>query len=61
MVNKSILGDACDFAFPASPLVILIWNPFIGTVFERVLANLEDSLRRELREPYWRDRDRRIH
>jgi hypothetical protein len=49
---RCILGDACDFAFPPGPLLIFMWNPFVGAVFERVLANLEDSLRREPREVY---------
>ena len=49
---RCILGDACDFAFPPGLLVIFMWNPFVGSVFERVVANLEDSLRREPREVY---------
>jgi len=49
---RCILGDACDFAFPTGPLVIFMWNPFVGPVFERVVANLEGSLRREPREVY---------
>lgn len=49
---RCILGDASEFAFPQGPLVIFMWNPFVGPVFERVLANLEDSLRREPREVY---------
>jgi hypothetical protein len=44
--------DACDFGFPTGPLVIFMWNHFVGPVFDRVLANLEDSLRREPREVY---------
>lgn len=49
---RCILGDASDFVFPPGPLVIFMWNPFVGSVFERVLSNLEDSLRREPREVY---------
>jgi hypothetical protein len=29
-----------------------MWHPFVGVVFNRVLANLEESLRREPREVY---------
>jgi hypothetical protein len=49
---RCILGDACDFAFPPGPLVIFMWNPFVGPVFERVVANIEDSLLQEPREVY---------
>lgn len=49
---RCMLGDATDFVFPPGPLVIFMWNPFVGLVFERVLSNLEDSLRREPREVY---------
>jgi hypothetical protein len=49
---RCMLGDASDFVFPPGPLVIFMWNPFVGLVFERVLSNLEDSLRREPREVY---------
>jgi hypothetical protein len=47
-----LLGDAAEFAFPPGPLVIFMWHPFVGLVFDRMLANLEDSLRREPREVY---------
>jgi hypothetical protein len=49
---RCILGDASDFAFPPGPLVIFMWNPFVGPVFERVLSNLELSLQREPRVVY---------
>jgi predicted RNA methylase len=49
---RCILGDACDFSLPPGPLVIFMWNPFVGLVFERVLTNLEASLQREPREVY---------
>src|SRR5271165_3438175 len=49
---RCLLGDASDFAFPTGRLVIFMWNPFVGAVFERVLANLEDSLRRDPRDVY---------
>jgi hypothetical protein len=49
---QCILGDVRDFVFPAVPLVIFMWHPFVGPVFERVMANLEASLEREPREVY---------
>lgn len=49
---RCVLGNASEFAFPPGPLVIFMWNPFVGLVFDRVLSNLEDSLRREPREVY---------
>ena len=49
---QCILSDVCDFVFPPEPLVIFMWNPFIGPVFERVMANLEQSLRDHPRELY---------
>jgi hypothetical protein len=47
---QCILSDVRDFVFPPVPLVIFMWHPFVGPVFERVMANLEDSLRRDPRE-----------
>jgi hypothetical protein len=49
---KCILSDVRNFDFPAVPLVIFMWHPFVGPVFEQVMANLEDSLRRDPREVY---------
>lgn len=49
---QCILSDVCDFVFPTVPLVVFMWNPFAGRVFERVMANLEDTLRRHPREVY---------
>jgi hypothetical protein len=49
---QCILSDVRDFVFPPVPLVIFMWHPFVGPVFERVMANLEDSLRQEPREVY---------
>jgi hypothetical protein len=36
-------GDAAEFLFPKTPLVIYLFNPFGGTVLSRVLKNLERS------------------
>jgi hypothetical protein len=49
---QCILSDVRDFVFPSAPLVIFMWHPFVGPVFEQVMVNLEDSLRREPREVY---------
>ena len=42
--------DAADFAFPDEPLVVYLYNPFPGAVLERVVANLEASLRESPRQ-----------
>jgi SAM-dependent methyltransferase len=39
------VGDAQDFVFPPEPLVVYLYNPFPGAVLQRVVANLEASLR----------------
>jgi SAM-dependent methyltransferase len=39
------VGDAEDYRFPPDPLVVYLYNPFPGAVLERVVANLEASLR----------------
>ena len=40
-----VVADAQDFPFPPDPLVVYLYNPFPGAVLERVVANLEASLR----------------
>jgi SAM-dependent methyltransferase len=47
-----LLGDVRDFVFPPVPLVVFLWHPFVGPVFEKVMANLADSLARDPREVY---------
>jgi len=49
---QCILSDVQDFSFPPVPLVIFMWHPFVGPVFERVMTNLDESLRKEPREVY---------
>lgn len=49
---QCILSDVRDFIFPNEPLVIFMWHPFVGPVFERVMENLEASLRDHPREVY---------
>ena len=39
-----ICGDACEFEFPAGPLVVYLFNPLPRLSLERVLTNLEQSL-----------------
>jgi predicted RNA methylase len=40
-----LVGDAEDFVWPPDPLVVYLYNPFPGAVLERVVADLESSLR----------------
>lgn len=47
---QCILGDAVDFEFPNQPTVLYLFNPFQGKVMDRVLTNLEKSLRRNPRD-----------
>jgi SAM-dependent methyltransferase len=42
---RLLIGDAEDFVFPEEPLVVYLYNPFPGAVLERVVANIEASLR----------------
>jgi len=49
---ECILSDVRDFVFPAGPLVIFMWHPFVGPVFEQVMAHLDESLQRDPREVY---------
>ena len=49
---QCILSDVREFDFPDVPLVIFMWHPFVGPVFEQVMTNLEESLQRNPREVY---------
>lgn len=40
-----VWGDAANFRFPLSPTVLYLFNPFQGKVMDRVIENLESSLR----------------
>jgi hypothetical protein len=42
---ESICGDASEFAFPAEPTILYLFNPFPETELKRMMANLEESLR----------------
>ena len=48
----SIQGDAAEFAWPAGPLIVYMWNAFTRPVMERVFQNLEASLAQQPRELY---------
>jgi hypothetical protein len=47
---RCILSDVREFVFPPVPRVIFLWHPFVGPVFEKVMANLAESLARDPRE-----------
>ncbi len=49
---ECVLSDVRDFVFPSEPLVIFMWHPFVGPVFERAIANLEQSIEQYPREVY---------
>jgi SAM-dependent methyltransferase len=51
-VIESICGDASEFAFPAKPTVLFLFNPFPQSGLRRVIANLEQSLREHPRKVY---------
>jgi len=45
-------GDAAEFAFPAEPLVLFLFQPFLAPVLRRCLNNLMRSLAADPREVY---------
>lgn len=47
---ESWCGDARDFVLPEDPIVLYLFNPFFEPVLERVLKNVEDSVRRNPRK-----------
>jgi SAM-dependent methyltransferase len=49
---EAVVGDATQFAFPEEPLVIFMFHPLTEEAFEKVVANLQASLRRD-RRPAW--------
>jgi SAM-dependent methyltransferase len=48
----SIQGDAADFRWPTTPLLVYIWNSFTEPVMEQVFRNLESSLTEVPRQLY---------
>jgi SAM-dependent methyltransferase len=51
---ESICADATEFAFPAEPTVLYLFNPFPEAGLKRMIANLEESLREHARALYVR-------
>jgi hypothetical protein len=49
---ESVCGDAREFIFPPEPTVLYLFNPLLESGLERVMANLELSLRRNSRPVY---------
>ena len=49
---ESICADATEFAFPADPMVLYLFNPFPESGLRRMMANLEQSLREHPRAVY---------
>jgi SAM-dependent methyltransferase len=49
---ESICADATEFSFPAEPTVLYLFNPFPEFGLRRMMANLEESLRRNPRAVY---------
>jgi predicted RNA methylase len=49
---EAICGDATEFCFPAEPILLYLFNPFLESALRRMLANLEQSLRARPRAVY---------
>jgi SAM-dependent methyltransferase len=49
---EAVCADACQFVFPDTPLVLYLFNPLPEAGLQRVLRNLEQSLRQSPR-PVW--------
>ena len=49
---EACTGDAAEFVYPAGPLVLFLYQPFLGPVLKRCLKNLERTLAAERREVY---------
>jgi SAM-dependent methyltransferase len=49
---EAVNGDATEFEYPAGPLVIYLYNPFLPPVLKRCLRHLAKSLSSEPREVY---------
>jgi hypothetical protein len=41
---RCVCGDAAAFRLPDIPLVILLYNPFVGDVMRQVVSNIEKSV-----------------
>ncbi len=49
---EAVCADACEFPFPAAPLVLYLFNPLPASGMRRVMARLEESLAANPR-PVW--------
>ena len=49
---RSVCEDATRFVFPLEPLVIYLFNPFVGKTMMQVLRNIEQSFQAAPREMY---------
>jgi len=49
---EAVCGDACEFPFPAEPLVLYLFNPLPETGMRRMLARLEKDLAANPRPVY---------
>jgi hypothetical protein len=50
--SESICGDATEFAFPAEPIILFLFNPLPEAGLRRVFENLRQSLSEHSREVY---------
>jgi SAM-dependent methyltransferase len=48
----SLHGDATEFAWPAGPLILYMWNAFTRPVLEKLFHKLEVALEQESRDLY---------
>jgi SAM-dependent methyltransferase len=49
---EAINGDATEFAYPSGPMVLYLYNPFLGPVLKKCLKQLTRSIEKEPREIY---------
>ena len=49
---EAVCGDACEFSFPAEPLVLYLFNPLPEAGLRRLVDNLEKSLAENPRAAY---------
>lgn len=49
---EAVCADACEFHFPAEPLVLYLFNPLPESGLRRLIANLEQSLTANSRSVY---------
>jgi SAM-dependent methyltransferase len=49
---EAITDDASKFEYPAGPLVVYVYNPFLAPVLKKCLKHLSRSIEKEPREVY---------